>query len=309
MATESKGLGRARWGDRGDDDAPQEAAVPVASVGTGLGRFESKPDAQGIKTIVEYHRDENGKPVKITRKVKVTRKAVKENKHVLARRQWKKFGDCAGLPPGPEENITYVSVEKIVLDLSGRKKEEEGELFDKIKGTKESIVVCRFCGGTGHWTLKCPKRSEAQPKLSSAQAAETAAAVTGSGGNISHALSSAGAAGGKYVPPRLRAGGAATSGDRPGAAGGARFGDEYTLRVTNLSEDTSEGDLRELFSPFGNVQRIFLAKDKTTNVSRGFAFVNFLKRDDAQNAIDKLDGYGYDNLILHVEWAKPRDTK
>ena len=41
-----------------------------------------------------------------------------------------------------------------------------------------------------------------------------------------------------------------------------------TIRVTNLSEDTRENDLNELFRPFGYISRIFLAKDKITNQSK-----------------------------------------
>ena len=41
-----------------------------------------------------------------------------------------------------------------------------------------------------------------------------------------------------------------------------------TIRVTNLSEDTRESDLQELFRPFGTIQRIYLAKDKVTGQSK-----------------------------------------
>lgn len=41
-----------------------------------------------------------------------------------------------------------------------------------------------------------------------------------------------------------------------------------TIRVTNLSEDTREADLQELFRPFGSIQRIYLAKDKNTGQSK-----------------------------------------
>ncbi len=43
--------------------------------------------------------------------------------------------------------------------------------------------------------------------------------------------------------------------------------------------------------------------------SRGFAFVNFTHRDEGQRAINKLNGFGYDNLILKVEWAAPREPR
>jgi len=78
-----------------------------------------------------------------------------------------------------------------------------------------------------------------------------------------------------------------------------------TIRVTNLSEDVKEADLNDLFRPFGPISRIYLAKDKVTFLSKGFAFINFVRREDAANALQKLSGYGYDHLILHLEWAKP----
>ena len=77
------------------------------------------------------------------------------------------------------------------------------------------------------------------------------------------------------------------------------------VRVSNLSEDVKDSDLRELFRRFGAIQRIYLAKDRDTRASRGFAFINFFDRGDAQRAIDKLDGHGYDHLILSVGWANP----
>ena len=61
------------------------------------------------------------------------------------------------------------------------------------------------------------------------------------------------------------------------------------MRVSNLSEDTREQDLQELFRPFGPVTRIYVAFNRETGESRGFAFVNFVSKDDAQRAIDKLD--------------------
>ena len=81
--------------------------------------------------------------------------------------------------------------------------------------------------------------------------------------------------------------------------------DTATLRVTNISEDTSEQDLRELFSRFGHIQRIYLAKDKETFRSRGFAFITFHSRKEAAKAMEMLQGYGYDHLILQIEFAKP----
>lgn len=46
-----------------------------------------------------------------------------------------------------------------------------------------------------------------------------------------------------------------------------------TIRVTNLSEDTRESDLKDLFNPFGSIQRIFLAMDRVTNTSKVTALI------------------------------------
>lgn len=50
--------------------------------------------------------------------------------------------------------------------------------------------------------------------------------------------------------------------------------DNATIRVTNLSEDTRETDLQELFRPFGSISRIYLAKDKNTGQSKVSAHLN-----------------------------------
>ena len=99
-----------------------------------------------------------------------------------------------------------------------------------------------------------------------------------------------------------------------GPGGGpARFGqqdrDQNTIRVTNISEDTTEADLQDLFQPFGRISCVYLAKDKETMISRCFAFVSFVHREDAAKAMDKLQGFGYNHLILKLELARPSAPK
>jgi len=108
---------------------------------------------------------------------------------------------------------------------------------------------------------------------------------------------------GKYVPPSLRAGSSSLEDLR---AQEQRDRDALTLRVTNLSEDVREGDLSDLFGQFGRIQRIFLAKNPETKLSKGFAFITYHTKSDAEGAIKRLNGHGYDNLVLRVEWAKPQ---
>lgn len=65
-----------------------------------------------------------------------------------------------------------------------------------------------------------------------------------------------------------------------------------TLRVTNVSEDASEDDLRDLFSRFGRVARVFIGKDRETGIGKGYAFVSYEDRSSAQKAIEKMNGFG-----------------
>lgn len=89
-----------------------------------------------------------------------------------------------------------------------------------------------------------------------------------------------------------------------GGPGGANRDDLPTLRVTNISEDTQENDLRELFGGFGRVARVYVGRDRETGAGKGFAFVSFEEKANAQKAMDKIHGKGYDNLILSVQWSR-----
>ena len=75
--------------------------------------------------------------------------------------------------------------------------------------------------------------------------------------------------------------------------------------LANLSEDATENDVQELCRNFGSVRRVYIATDKRTGLPRGFAFVDFHNKTDALKAIETLNGYGYDNLILSVSMAEP----
>lgn len=112
------------------------------------------------------------------------------------------------------------------------------------------------------------------------------------------------AAGGKYVPPSMRAGAKAGGGESMNSRGNR---DELpTLRVTNLSEDTTEDDLWALFQRFGRINRIFVGRDQETNLCKGFAFVSFEDRAEGEKAMGKINGLPYDHLILACAWSVPK---
>ncbi|KAI0741793.1 hypothetical protein C8Q80DRAFT_1196293 [Daedaleopsis nitida] len=112
--------------------------------------------------------------------------------------------------------------------------------------------------------------------------------------------------GGKCVPPSMRGG--RGPGESMGLPGGSRD-DLPALRVTKVSEDTQENDLRDLFGVFGRVARVYVGRDRETGAGKGFAFVSFEEKAVAQKAMEKMHGRGYHNLILNIQWTKPREQR
>ena len=79
-----------------------------------------------------------------------------------------------------------------------------------------------------------------------------------------------------------------------------------TLRIASLSTDANDEDLEALFKPFqskGRLVRANVVVDHVTRESRGLGFVSFESRDDAEKALQKMNGRGYDSLILSVSWS------
>ena len=81
------------------------------------------------------------------------------------------------------------------------------------------------------------------------------------------------------------------------------------LYVGNLSFNTTENELQELFSQAGAVQEVTLMQDKFTGKSRGFAFVTMGSEADAQNAITKFNGQTIEGRPLTVNEARPREAR
>src|SRR5207247_2559555 len=81
------------------------------------------------------------------------------------------------------------------------------------------------------------------------------------------------------------------------------------LYVGNLSFNTTENELQELFSQAGAVQEVTLMQDRFTGKSRGFAFVTMGSEQDAQNAISKFNGQTIEGRALTVNEARPREPR
>nr|CAB3241662.1 eukaryotic translation initiation factor 3 subunit G-like [Phallusia mammillata] len=238
-----------------------------------------------IKTVIDYKLNKDDKKVKVIRKYKLEVK--KTSKSVARRKLLKKFGLSKDDPSGPNKATTIISEEVMMQFMSNKEEEllqdQDDPTLSKFKHQLQYYMFFKNFKGTARDpSTEEPKKEEPE---------ENAGAQSG--------------APGKYIPPSLRAGGSAAGSSMPSRG---NRDEQATIRVTNLSEETKEPDLQELFKPFGPIQRIYLAKDKHTQQSKGFAFINFHNREDAAKAIKSVCGFGYDHLILNVEWAKPSTT-
>lgn len=81
------------------------------------------------------------------------------------------------------------------------------------------------------------------------------------------------------------------------------------LFVGNLSFNTTEGDILDLFKQAGNVSSCELIMDKFTNKSRGFAFVTMGTQEEATAAISQFNGKELDGRALTVNEARPREDR
>ena len=81
------------------------------------------------------------------------------------------------------------------------------------------------------------------------------------------------------------------------------------LYVGNLSFNTTETDLQDLFAQAGPVQEVALMQDKFTGKSRGFAFVTMTSEADAQKAVTEFNGKTVEGRPLTVNEARPREAR
>ncbi|OQV21756.1 putative Eukaryotic translation initiation factor 3 subunit G [Hypsibius exemplaris] len=232
--------------------------------------------------------DDTGKKTKIVTEYKIITKRV--TKAVGTRKNWRKFGDAAEDPPGPQTHTTKIADDVLMQFLTGREDVMGGDA-PTVSVKEKTQVSCRLCGGE-HWTTHCQYQgaSDAEKEILRAKfagitAVEPVTELPREGGGT-----------GKYVPPSRRAGFEATM---------MQSDQLPSIRVSNLPSDVKEDDLRELFETFGRIKKVYLGKDKKTGDFKGFAFVTFYDQSSADKAIARVNGHRYFHMILSVDWANP----
>jgi translation initiation factor 3 subunit G len=245
--------------------------------------------SDGVQTITEYGASDEGYLSKTVKVVKIGQITRTVSKAVAARKHWKKFGDCAGKPDGLERGISTVSVDEIFMEWmeqAGAEEEEEEEVDYASIAAKDIQGMLRMermkrrmeerKKGVANWAqlmaLEAQQRNPDEPAAPGLRGGDNGGSMVG----------------GKYVPPSKRSGAGGAS-----MMGESMYGhnDSMTVRISNLSKATTEADLEELCQPFGETRRIYLSRDRDTNESKGFAFVTFREKRDAERTIEKLNGY------------------
>jgi RNA recognition motif-containing protein len=78
------------------------------------------------------------------------------------------------------------------------------------------------------------------------------------------------------------------------------------IYVGNLDFGATEDSIRSLFQPYGAIERVSLATDRDTGRSRGFAFVEMTDPQEADRAIEALNGTQLGGRALNVNAARPK---
>ena len=81
------------------------------------------------------------------------------------------------------------------------------------------------------------------------------------------------------------------------------------IYVGNLSYETTEEDLRRAFAEFGTVTSVNVIKDKFSGESKGFGFVEMSTKEEAQEAINGLNGQELRGRAMNVNEARPRTER
>ncbi|RDY10986.1 Serine/arginine-rich splicing factor SR45, partial [Mucuna pruriens] len=85
--------------------------------------------------------------------------------------------------------------------------------------------------------------------------------------------------------------------------------ESLVLHVEKLSRNVNEGHLKEIFSNFGEVVSVELAMDRTVNLPKGYGYVQFKTRGDAEKALLYMDGAQIDGNVIKARFTLPPRQK
>jgi translation initiation factor 3 subunit G len=292
---------------------------------------ESEPDKDGIITIIEYKINENNQKIKIIKKIRRHMYQVKIYQSAIERQKnWVKFGKALE----NTKNTTYISPEEIFMEVPNDKDEEENVKEENQKKVIEKMKIqdkkCVYLKKEGidiiESTLKIPvkERSETEKELikeyerltkqkfkfeilveeEKTNEVEPVVSKTADKSKPILCKTCGGPHWTRTCPQTMKE---EEKNDIPEESEENIL--SRTVIVSNLNKETTEENIFQLFCSIGQINRLYIAKDYETHVSKCYGFVTFLHKTDAEKAIERLNNRGFEHLILGVAWAKGKNSK
>ena len=78
------------------------------------------------------------------------------------------------------------------------------------------------------------------------------------------------------------------------------------IYIGNLNYRVKESDLQQVMEAYGTVESVKIIKDRETGKSKGYGFVEIAEKEQAKEAIEKLNGSEFEGLTMVVKEARPR---
>ncbi|KAL0242792.1 hypothetical protein GEMRC1_005355 [Eukaryota sp. GEM-RC1] len=219
-----------------------------------------------LRTQTEEYIREDGTKVRVCKTIRAATQKILTNPDIEARRSWTSFG-VSGTHPGTSTLDEEQNIDLRPAHIKPKPSKQHIDLDMK----PANLLKCRYCQSTEHMSYQCTDKPSDE-EIARVDLQENTD---------------------KYVP-RIKA--QAAAGDL----------EEHTVRVTNIPPDIEDRELRDLFEGCGLLHRCHLVKDRITRESRGFAFITYLYRDDAQKAINTLNDHVLGHNLINVGWSKPR---
>jgi translation initiation factor 3 subunit G len=263
------------WGDTVDSpvvDSPTPAVSGASGVGAASHRQlppreEYAADEPGVKIVIEYAWKD---AVTQTEIVKTTKRV-----RTIVRTQV----SCAQ-PVDVSKLSKFGDAIGVALKETTSKAQDPVHIENPAEEKNDMPAPAASAGQTNYW-------KKAQEKYTTTGGTGMAVAVTAQAGKYSAAVLAA------------QASAAAAEDDKPVI-------DPCCLRISGLHQATADEDLEQLMeSAKLNVRRVKVIKSKRTGHAI-FAFANFSSPMEAQKAKELLDGFGFNHMLLHVDFAEQR---